>query len=294
MLQQTTAATVAGRFAAFLRRFPNLAALAAADQAEVLHAWQGLGYYRRARALHACARAVVSEGTGELPNDQADLLRLPGIGPYSARAIMAIAFDHPSIPVDANIARILARVYGIETPMPGAMKELQALADSLASPHRPGDIAQAMMDLGAMICRPKAPRCGICPWHTSCVAYDTGAAEQLPRRTAKRERPILRGLAFHLTRPDGAILFRRRPEHGLLGGMHELPGSDWLKGPLQVGIALRQAPVRENWCVADEPVIHVFTHFVLEVTLAKARTEQPPRGLWCKPQKMHELALPTV
>jgi A/G-specific adenine glycosylase len=294
MLQQTTAATVAGRFEAFLARFPSMESLAAAAQTDVLHAWQGLGYYRRARALHACAKAVFERCNGELPRSERELRELPGIGTYTARAILAIAFDQPTMPVDANVARVLARRHGVETPLPGALKELQELADGLASLRRPGDVAQALMDLGAIVCRPRAPRCDVCPWQSACVASADGTAEQLPRRAARPERPVLRGLAFLLTRQDGAILFRRRPEDGLLGGLHELPGSPWLTGPLRVGSSLEHAPASAEWRLGREPVVHGFTHFVLELTLAEASTTKPPPGFWCSPHRLHELALPTV
>jgi A/G-specific adenine glycosylase len=194
MLQQTTAATVAGRFEGFLARFPTLAALAEAEQADVLHGWQGLGYYRRARALHACAKAVVARHDGLLPRQEDALRALPGIGPYTARAVLAIAFDKPSVPVDANVARVLARLHGIETPMPAALGELQARADALISPDRPGDAAQALMDLGATVCRPRQPRCDACPWQRSCAAHAAGTAEQLPRRATRPARPLRRGL----------------------------------------------------------------------------------------------------
>ena len=294
MLQQTTAATVAGRFGAFLARFPDLRALAAAEQTDVLHAWQGLGYYRRARALHACARTVVERCGGTLPRTESGLRALPGIGAYTARAILAIAFDRPTLPVDANVARVLARRHGIETPLPAAMRELQTLADALASLRRPGDAAQALMDLGATVCRPRQPRCDVCPWRSACVAHAAGSAERLPRRAPRPERPVLRGLAFLLTRHDGAILFRRRPENGLLGGLHELPGSPWQAGPLRVPASLAHAPTVADWRLAPRPVIHGFTHFVLELSLAQASTARPPRGLWCAPHRLHELALPTV
>jgi A/G-specific adenine glycosylase len=294
MLQQTTATTVAARFDGFLARFPSLTALAAAAPADVLHAWQGLGYYRRARALHACAEAVARRHDGALPRSESALRELPGIGPYTARAILAIAFDQPTVPVDANAARVLARRHAVETPLPAAQKELQALADELASRRRPGDVAQALMDLGATVCRPRLPRCEVCPWQSACVAHADGSAERLPRRASKPERPVRSGIAFLLTRQDGAILFRRRPESGLLGGLHELPGSPWLAGPLRVPASLEHAPVVADWRLADEPVIHGFTHFVLELTLAEACTRQPPPGLWCAPHRLHELALPTV
>jgi A/G-specific adenine glycosylase len=155
-------------------------------------------------------------------------------------------------------------------------------------------VAQALMDLGATVCRPRLPRCEACPWQSACIAHAAGSAERLPRRAARRERPVRRGVAFLLTRQDGAILFQRRPASGLLGGLHELPGSPWLAGPLRLPASLEHAPVAADWRLAREPVIHGFTHFVLELTLAEARTERPLPGLWCPPHRLHELALPTV
>jgi A/G-specific adenine glycosylase len=294
MLQQTTAATVAGRYEGFLERFPSIAALAEAKQEDVLHSWQGLGYYRRARALHACARAVINRRDRDLPRNESELRELPGIGAYTARAILAIAFDQPTVPVDANVARVLARLHGVETPMPAALKELQAYADTLISVGRAGDVAQALMDLGATVCRPSKPRCDACPWQEICAAYAAGTTEQLPRRVAKAQRRVRRGLAFLLSRPDGAILFRRRPEEGLLGGLHELPASPWQHGPLAVAAALKHAPVAVEWRLGPEPIRHRFTHFDLELTLAEARTRTPPPGLWCAPDRLRDLALPTV
>jgi A/G-specific adenine glycosylase len=294
MLQQTTVATAAGRFDAFLARFPSFEALAAADQSEVLHEWQGLGYYRRARCLHACARVVVEQYDGQLPRSERALRELPGIGAYTARAILAIAFDQAVVPVDANVARVLFRLHGIEAPLPGAQKALHERAAALASRSRSGDVAQALMDLGAVVCRSGRPHCAQCPWRPGCVAYAAGSAERLPRRPRKPERPIRRGVAFLLSRADGGMLFRRRPENGLLGGLHELPSSPWLDGPLRLEEALGHAPVTTAWRLRPDPVIHGFTHFVLELTLGEAATDQPPDGIWCRPDRLHELALPTV
>jgi A/G-specific adenine glycosylase len=294
MLQQTTASTVAGRFEPFVARFPSIEALAAADQSEVLHAWQGLGYYRRARALHACARVVVERCDGRLPPSEGALRQLPGIGVYTARAILAIAFDQAVVPVDANVARVLVRLHGIEAPLPSAQKALHERAAALASHARAGDVAQALMDLGATVCRPGRPLCGGCPWRSGCVACAAGIAERLPSQPRRPARPTRRGLAFLLTRADGAMLFRRRPENGLLGGLHELPSSPWLDGPLRLEEALGHAPATAAWRLRPDPVIHGFTHFVLELTLAQAASDQPPDGIWCRPDRLHELALPTV
>jgi A/G-specific adenine glycosylase len=294
MLQQTTAATVSRRFPDFLARFPSLDTLAAADQADILHAWQGLGYYRRARALHALARVVLAKHDGQLPSDAAALRALPGIGTYTASALRAIAFGQPAVPVDGNVLRVLARLHRVETPLPAALPDLQAQAAALASDRRPGDVAQALMDLGATVCRPRVPRCAACPWHAACAARAAGVAEELPRRTARPARPVRRGLAFLLARPNGAILFRRRPAEGLLGGLHELPSSPWREGELGIEAALDHAPAAAEWRLHARPVRHVFTHFVLELTLAEATTTGGPPGIWCRPPELDRLALPTV
>ena len=294
MLQQTTAATVARRYPAFVARFPNLRALAEADEQQVLHAWQGLGYYRRARALHACARVVMDEHGGRLPEHEHALRRLPGIGPYTVAAVRAIAFEQPAVPVDGNVLRVMARLHGIEAPLPAAARRLSDLAGELARPGRPGDVAQALMDLGATVCRPLAPRCERCPWQNDCRARRAGSAERLPRRAARAVRPVRRGLAFLLSRPDGEILFRKRAVDGLLGGMHELPSSPWAAGPLDVADALRHAPIAAGWRLRPALVRHTFSHFVLELGLAEGATETPPPGLWCRSDRLAELALPTV
>jgi A/G-specific adenine glycosylase len=294
MLQQTTVATVSRRFPPFLARFPSLEALAAADLADVLHAWQGLGYYRRARGLHALARAVAARHAGRLPSDAASLRSLPGIGPYTESALRAIAFGQPVVPVDGNVMRVLARLYRIETPLPAVAPELNARAQTLASDCRPGDVAQALMDLGATLCRPRAPRCPACPWQAACAAHGAGVAEQLPRRASRPARPVRRGLAFLLTRPDGAMLFRRRSAEGLLGGLHELPSSPWLEGEFVIAAALGHAPATAEWRLHARPVRHVFTHFVLELTLAEAATAAGPAGIWCRAAELGRLALPSV
>jgi A/G-specific adenine glycosylase len=300
MLQQTTVATVSARFASFLARFPSFEALAAATEADVLHAWQGLGYYGRARALHACARAVLERHGGRLPEDETALRALPGIGPYTASAIRSIAFGAPDVPVDGNVLRVMARLHGIETPLPAATSRLRDLAARLAQRRRPADVAQALMDLGATVCRPRRPACLVCPWRAACRAQAAGVAEALPRRAPKRRRPLRRGLAFLLARPDGAILFRRRAPSGLLGGLHELPSSPWQEGPLELESALGHAPASSGWRIHETPVRHGFTHFVLELTLAEACLDRgaaidaPREAIWCAPGEFGRLALPTV
>ena len=300
MLQQTTVATVNARFPVFVARFPDFHALAAAETSEVLHAWQGLGYYRRARALHACARAIVERHGGQVPSDEAMLRALPGIGPYTASALRAIVHGAPSVPVDGNVLRVMARLHRVEAALPDAASHLRGLAGRLAGTHRSGDVAQALMDLGATVCRPRRPACLVCPWHSACQAHLAGLAEQLPRRAAKRARPVRRGLAFLLARPDGAILFRRRPSGGLLGGLHELPSSPWQEGPLDIERALAYAPSAAAWRVHPTASRHAFTHFVLELALAEARMDHAGPAddasgeIWCRPAELDRLALSTV
>ena len=294
MLQQTTVATVSRRFGPFIERFPSLEALANAEEADVLHAWQGLGYYRRARALHATAHAVMRDHGGRLPAAVDDLLRLPGIGDYTAKAVAAIAFGIPVLPIDGNGVRVLARVFAVETPMPRAANEVRRLAAAFEPCPRPADFAQALMDLGATVCRPRQPRCEHCPWKSGCMGQKAGIAGALPKRAPKVKRPLRQGVAFLLTRSDGAILFRRRPSSGLLGGMHELPSSRWQPAPFDREAALEEAPSRSAWRFHDRPVRHVFTHFALELELAEGMADATPRGLWQAPDRLDELALPTL
>ena len=294
MLQQTQVARVEGYYHRFLERYPSIEALAAAPEARVRESWQGLGYYRRARALHACARTIVLDHGGRVPDEPEALGALPGIGPYTAAAVRAIAFGQPDVPVDGNVQRVVARLFAVETPLPAGAGRLRRLASSLASKERAGDVAQALMDLGATVCRPRRPACGVCPWREDCKAHRLGIVGELPKRRPRTSRPIRRGLAFLLARTDGAILFRRRPEDGLLGGLHELPSSPWREGAIELEEALRHAPQARDWHVRSTTVRHVFTHFVLELGLAEATTDAPPEGLWCAPDRLHELALPSV
>jgi A/G-specific adenine glycosylase len=300
MLQQTTVATVGDYFHRFVKRWPTVEALAGAPIDEVLSAWAGLGYYARARNLHACAQAVVVQHAGKFPGDEAALLALPGIGRYTAAAICAIAFDQPASAVDGNVERVIARLYAIETPLPDAKIEIAARAAELVPRERAGDYAQAMMDLGATVCVPKSPRCVICPLIQGCKARAQGLAEELPRRAPKAEKPTRRGLAFVLLRKDGAVLLRKRPPKGLLGGMDEVPSSAWREGKLTLDDALKEAPVPANWKVLEGGVRHTFTHFHLELVVAKAiattagLAKLAPGAAWVTVDRMTERALPTV
>jgi A/G-specific adenine glycosylase len=300
MLQQTTVATVGDYFHRFVKRWPTVEALAAAPIDEVLSAWAGLGYYARAHNLHACARAVQERHGGVFPCSEEELLALPGIGRYTAAAIRAIAFDEPASAVDGNVERVIARLFAIETPLPDAKAEINLQAAALVPAQRAGDYAQAMMDLGATVCTPRGPRCVICPLMAGCEARKRGVAEELPRRAAKALKPTRRGLAFVLTRKDGAVLLRKRPPRGLLGGMDEVPSSDWREGVLSVTEALKQAPVPARWKVLDGGVRHTFTHFHLELAVAHAAAATSglarlaPGSAWCTIDQMTERALPTV
>jgi A/G-specific adenine glycosylase len=300
MLQQTTVATVGDYFRRFVERWPTIEALAEAPIDDVLSAWAGLGYYARARNLHACARTVAEHHAGRFPQDEAGLLALPGIGPYTAAAIRAIAFDHPASAVDGNVERVIARLYAIKTPLPDAKPELQMRAAKLVPQERSGDYAQAMMDLGATVCTPRSPRCVICPLMEGCKARKQGIAEELPARAPKAQKPTRRGLAFVLANRDGAVLLRKRPSKGLLGGMDEVPSSPWREGKLVVADALKEAPVPARWNVLDGKVQHTFTHFHLELAVARATAttsrlaKLAPGSAWVQLDRMTERALPTV
>src|SRR5436190_13433200 len=300
MLQQTTVATVGDYFRRFVERWPTVEALAAAPLDDVLSAWAGLGYYARARNLHACARTVAERHDGRFPEDEASLLALPGIGRYTAAAIRAIAFDQSASAVDGNVERVIARLYAIETPLPDAKIEIATRAAELVPQRRAGDYAQAMMDLGATVCVPRGPRCVICPLMEGCRARALGLAEELPRRAPKADKPTRRGLAFVLMRKDGAVLLRKRPTKGLLGGMDEVPSSAWREGKFALADALKEAPVPANWKVLEGGVRHTFTHFHLELAVARAvattagLAKLAPDAAWVTVDRMTERALPTV
>lgn len=285
MLQQTTVAAVRDYFRRFTARWPTVGALAAAEDAEVMAKWAGLGYYARARNLLKCARAVAERHGGRFPDSREALLSLPGIGPYTAAAVAAIAFDRPETVVDGNVERVMARLHRVETPLPQAKPELTALAAALTPRARPGDYAQAVMDLGATICTPRSPACGICPWSAPCAARAAGVQAELPRKTPKPEKPLRRGTLWLAFRPDGAVLLEERPQSGLLGGMAGFPTSGW------DGTAL-PAPLAAAWREAGE-VRHTFTHFHLILTVLTATTTAlPERGTFTA--GFRPSALPTV
>ncbi len=296
MLQQTTVATVGPYFESFLARWPSVGDLAAAELDEVLHAWQGLGYYARARNLHRCARHVAGELDGVFPDNEADLRRLSGIGVYTAAAIVAIAFGRRAVVVDGNVERVMARVFAVREPLPGVKGKLYELAGRLTPESRAGDHAQAVMDLGATVCTPRAPKCLLCPWKRDCAGRDE--AESLPRRAPKPKRPTRRGVAFWITRPDGSVLLRRRPEKGLLGGMIEVPSTDWVAETMPVPAKARKdSPLPAlNWRELPGVVTHTFTHFHLELHVITGRVGRnaAPKALWRHPDEFGGQALPTV
>ena len=297
MLQQTTVATVGPYFAKFLKRWPDVGALAAAQLDDVLHAWAGLGYYARARNLHACARHVRDRLGGRFPDDEAALRALPGIGAYTAAAIAAIAFGRRAVVVDGNVERVMARLFAVETPLPAAKPALRGHADSLTPTARPGDYAQAVMDLGATVCAPRKPRCPECPWAGICAARSAGVTENLPRRAPKAERPTRHGVAFWIERADGAVLLRRRPANGLLGAMMEFPSTEWRARKWSAAAARKQAPVDGEWTPLPGTVRHGFTHFRLELDVLAGRVDdgaEGPDGVWCPPGRFGDYALPTL
>lgn len=286
MLQQTTVKAVAPFYRAFLRRWPTVKKLAAADLDEVLSAWAGLGYYTRARNLHKCAVIIVTEHKGRFPRSETELLKLPGIGPYTAAAIAAIAFGERTAPVDSNIERVVARLFALQLPLPAAKPEIKRFAKTLVPERRPGDFAQAMMDLGASVCTPKRPSCLTCPLQPDCHASAKGIAAELPRKTAKPERPNRYGHAFVALREDGHVLMRRRPNAGLLGGMLEVPSTEWKSAIQKSQQALRAAPLAGEWWAVPGIVTHTFTHFRLELIahLAVVACDAGP-NLWAEPER---------
>jgi A/G-specific adenine glycosylase len=284
MLQQTTVAAVTGYFARFLERWPTVEALAAAPRDDVLEAWAGLGYYSRARNLHAAAQKLAADG---FPQTEAGWRALPGVGAYTAAAIAAIAFDEPTNVVDGNVERVVARLRAVETPLPEAKADLRARAGELVTTERPGDWAQALMDLGATVCTPRSPKCLICPWRDACAAFATGAPETYPRRAAKAERPQRYGAVFRIER-NGQFWMVRRPDKGLLGGMAGLPTTEWLDAPLSRAEALKAAPAAGRWSKIGE-VRHVFTHFSLTLDVYTADAAPAGEGWWGD-----ATALPTV
>lgn len=297
MLQQTTVKAVAPYFADFLARWPNVVALAAAPVDEVMKAWAGLGYYSRARNLHACALVVARDLGGRFPEMEDALSALPGIGAYTAAAIAAIAFGRPAAVVDGNIERVTTRLARIATPLPAAKADVRKHISALVPADRPGDFAQALMDLGATICTPRDPACALCPLDRFCAARKVGDQTAFPVKAAKAERPPRFGIAFVARRADGALLVETRPPRGLLGGMTGFPGTTWGAKP-DAGAVAAARPLPIAFAAMPGIVTHVFTHFTLEVTvhLGEAPLDTlAPAGLrWIAGAETDGEALPQV
>jgi A/G-specific adenine glycosylase len=299
MLQQTTVKAVGPYFEKFVARWPDVAALARGSLDDVLRMWAGLGYYSRARNLHACAVTVLRDHGGAFPDTEAGLRALPGIGPYTAAAVAAIAFERRTMPVDGNIERVVSRLFAVEEPLPQAKPRIQQLASTLLGESRAGDSAQALMDLGASICTPKKPACVLCPLNEDCVGLVRGDQETFPHKLAKKTGALRRGAAFVVTRGD-ELLVRSRPEKGLLGGMTEVPGSDW-RAAQDDKAALKQVPILKGasrWHRKTGVVTHVFTHFPLELVVyiaeVPARTRAPEGMRWVPIATLAGEALPNV
>lgn len=306
MLQQTTVATVRKRFEAFLERWPTVVDLADASLDDVLHEWQGLGYYARARNLHRCARAVAARPDAAFPETEAGLRELPGIGDYTAAAIAAIAFDAPAAPVDGNVIRVIARFMAIGAEMPAHKGRIKDAVEPMVPPARPGDFAQAMMDLGATVCTPRKPACALCPWRADCRARASGDPLRFPVRPEKKQRPTRFGTVFWVRDSAGRVALRRRPEKGLLGGMMEFPSTGWRDDPWppeeaarEAARALGRAAGQEvPWRQLPGHVGHTFTHFHLELavlTSGEVSGNAWPEG-WraVSPEDFPGEALPTV
>ncbi|WP_210497244.1 A/G-specific adenine glycosylase [Microvirga antarctica] len=297
MLQQTTVMAVKPFYLRFLDRFPTVADLAAAPVDAVMQAWAGLGYYSRARNLHACAIAVMERHGGRFPATEAELLTLPGIGAYTAAAVASIAFNQRAAAVDGNVERVMSRLFAIEEALPKSKPLIRALTLELVPDDRPGDFAQAVMDLGATICTPKRPACALCPWMVPCEARAAGTQELYPKKLKKVSGDLRRGAAFVVLRADDGILLRTRPPQGLLGGMVETPTSAW-EPSYEPAHAMLDAPMEARWQRLPGIVRHVFTHFPLELTVFLAKvpkgTPAPADLRWTLRRDLHEEALPGV
>jgi len=294
MLQQTTVQAVKPYFAKFLHLWPTVDDLAAAPTEDVMAAWAGLGYYARARNLKKCAEAVAGEHKGFFPDTEEALRSLPGIGDYTSAAVAAIAFNRPSAVMDGNVERVISRLYAIDAPLPGSKPEMKRRVVELTPQDRPGDFAQAMMDLGATICTPKRPACALCPLNDGCLAFAHHDPERFPVKAAKKEKPVRFGAAFVAVNPEGAILLRRRIESGLLGGMTEVPTTAWT-ARLDGGQTVEHAPFPAGWesCGA---IVHVFTHFELRLSVFRTVADDSVKdqGWWEPVTNLHAQALPTV
>lgn len=301
MLQQTTVAAVTPYFGKFLELWPDLPALASASRDEVLTSWAGLGYYSRARNLHACARVLVEDHAGRFPQTESELAKLPGIGVYTAAAVAAIAFGERATVVDGNVERVMTRQFALATPLPKVKSEVRALVEKLVPKSRPGDFAQAMMDLGATICTPRSPDCARCPWRKSCHALGADEVLRFPVRTQKKPRPTRRGIVYWVETDRGEILIEQRPERGLLAAMWQFPTEEWTEVSARSAFAekarAKSAPFEAAWSRVPGLVTHTFTHFHLELAVYRAAATarvNPDRGRFVKRRDLEGYALPSL
>lgn len=296
MLQQTTVVTVIPYFNTLIKRWPTVQALARAHLESVLKLWAGLGYYRRARALHETARVIVRDYGGVFPRDEASLKALAGVGDYTAAAIGAIAFEQKVNVVDGNVERVMARFFAVAEPLPKAKKSLKALASRCLPQARFGDYAQGLMDLGATVCSPRAPRCDLCPWAGGCLARQKGCAEGFPKRAKRVKKPHKKAVAFVLFDEKGRVFLQKRPDKGLLACMMGVPTTPLhARKPLSWNEALAYAPVLGVWTFLEKSVHHTFTHFDLELSIVVGRAAcSVCNGIWVAPEKLPEKALPSV
>ncbi|MBL4613788.1 MAG: A/G-specific adenine glycosylase [Magnetovibrio sp.] len=295
MLQQTTCAAVIPYFEKFIAKWPDVKALAAAPSDDVMRAWAGLGYYARARNMLKCARLVAQERQGKFPVAPEDLQQLPGIGPYTAAAIAAIAHHGPCAPVDGNVIRVLTRLYAIPDIMPAGKAVVGEYASHMLPQGCSGDFAEALMDLGATVCKPKNPNCPACPWQSACRAHGAGVPTDYPKKAPKKAKPIRKGWAFWVERADGQVLLERRPDKGLLGGMTGFPTTEWQVDEITAEQAAALMPGEGDWIQVEKEVRHTFTHFHLELKILKCQLlGEGEKGLWCAPHNLHEQALPSV
>lgn len=297
MLQQTRVVTVEKYFDRFVHRWPTVQALAEAPVAEVMREWAGMGYYARARNLHASAKIIAEDFHGVVPQSEAELLRLPGVGDYTAAAITAIAYNKHSAPVDGNVMRVISRLYGLDTPLPESQRQIHELTHALVPARRPGDFVQALMDLGATVCTPRSPNCPVCPWRRRCCAYAEGRAAELPVRNPKPDRVMRYGVVFVARRRDGALLVERRAEPGMFGGMVVLPGTAWTRRRPTARTVRSAEPVQANWQSVDGVVEHSVSDFQIQLLVRQAvvgSRARANRGYWLPAAEVSREALPAT
>lgn len=300
MLQQTTVTTVVPYFHKFITRWPTLHSLAQAPLEDIRRLWAGLGYYRRAHFLHACADQLIRKHDGLFPKTPEELQKLPGLGPYTSAAIAAIAFNQRANVVDGNVERVITRIFALKTPLPQSKSQIRKAAESLLPEERFGDYAQALMDLGATLCVPQNPKCGLCPWQSNCKAHSQNLADKLPYRRPKAPKPHKRAIAFLLITQEGEVFIRRRPDKGLLANMMEIPSSAWMIGPMPTLTEVSpEAPIKAQWQLLPGRVHHVFSHFELELAVATASISKTMRqkiktGRWVSYKNLPDEALPSI